>query len=266
MQTIYTYTHTYFIWARLSTTTAQLPVVYLSCHPYIYVLSIFSNFTEQLTSAMNTFTRFLATLSSLLLGVSVAQQLPSPENITIIDSAKLPGASISYKQTQICETTPGVKGYSGFVNLPPSPAEGRDYEIHTWFWFFEAREAPEAAPLSLWLNGGPGAPSTPAAVGENGPCIVLPDSRETTRNRWSWNDRVNMLYVDQPVQTGFSYDTLINGTIDEVSSPFTLSRSSTTNSTVLSGIFSSQNSTLAPNSTVTVAAAMWDFLQVWIQE
>lgn len=204
----------------------------------------------------------------LLLAITIAQRPPSPENVTVIASAKFPNASISYKETQICETTQGVKGYSGFVNLPPNTAEGRAYELHTWFWFFEARNFPEHAPLSLWFNGGPGSPSSPAAVGENGPCLVLPNSRDTKLNPWSWNDRVNMLYIDQPVQVGFSHDTLVDNTVNEVASPFSPSKlsASDVNSTVLAGVLSSQNTTLSPDSTVPAATAIWEFLQVWMQE
>lgn len=210
--------------------------------------------------------RLFATLSPFIATCS-GQSPPAPQGLTVINSTIYLGASISFKQTQICETTAGVKAYSGFVNLPPAPHEGRNYEVHTWFWFFEARNDPQNAPLSLWLQGGPGAPSSVAAVGENGPCVVLPNSKDTALNPWSWNDRVNMLYLDQPVQTGFSYDTLVNGTINEPRSPFSVNLTNTkTSSTVLSGIFSSQNATIAPNSTTAVASAMWHFMQIWMQE
>ena len=59
--------------------------------------------------------------------------------------------SIRYKEPLICETTPGVKSYSGYVDT-------RDGS-HTFFWFFEAREKPETAPITIWLNGGPGSDS-----------------------------------------------------------------------------------------------------------
>ncbi|KAK9778452.1 putative Alpha/Beta hydrolase protein [Seiridium cardinale] len=125
-----------------------------------------------------------------------------------------------YKSTHICETTPGVNSYSGYVNLPADATEGRACDIHTFFWFFESRKDHANAPLSLWLQGGAGSPSMTAALGENGPCKVASNSKDTILDPSSWNNEVNMLYIDQPVQVGFSYDTLINGTVNEVLTPF----------------------------------------------
>ncbi|OIW27065.1 alpha/beta-hydrolase [Coniochaeta ligniaria NRRL 30616] len=174
--------------------------------------------------------------------------------------------------TRLCETTPGVKSYSGYVNLPANPSEGRLYDIHTFFWFFEARKDPANAPLSLWLQGGPGSPSTPAALGETGPCFVTPDSKATVLNPWSWNNEVNMLYMDQPVQTGFSYDTLINGTVDETLRPYIVTPLSPSgpvpelNSTTLLGVFPSQSPLSTANTTSTAALAAWQFMQIWMKE
>lgn len=81
------------------------------------------------------------------------RQLPAePTGVTTISSPG--GAQIRFKQPGkdgICETTPGVKSYSGYVDLAP--------DSHTFFWFFEARNNPESAPLTVWLNGGPGSDS-----------------------------------------------------------------------------------------------------------
>src|SRR4051812_10448386 len=59
--------------------------------------------------------------------------------------------TLRYKKVDICETTEGVNSYSGYVDLGE--------ESHTFFWFFEARNSPETAPITLWLNGGPGSDS-----------------------------------------------------------------------------------------------------------
>lgn len=166
-----------------------------------------------------------------------------------------------------------MKSYSGYVNIPADPSEGRDYDTHTFFWFFEARKDPAHAPLSLWLQGGPGVPSMTAALGENGPCLVTEDSKDTVLNPWSWNNEVNMLYIDQPVQVGFSYDTLINGTIEETVNPFLVTPRNTTtmqslelNSTFLAGTFASGNPSSTANTTLSAARTAWYFMQTWMQE
>ena len=78
------------------------------------------------------------------------RQLPAePTGVKTIISPS--GVNITYKMPQICETTPGVKSYSGFVNLSP--------DVHVFFWFFESRSNPATDPMTLWLNGGPGSDS-----------------------------------------------------------------------------------------------------------
>ncbi|KAH6847317.1 Alpha/Beta hydrolase protein [Chaetomium sp. MPI-CAGE-AT-0009] len=200
-------------------------------------------------------------LGALLLGAH-AQFPPRREGIT-------PG---------ICETTPGVKSYSGYVHLPPNFLEDgdQDYPINTFFWFFEARKDPANAPLAIWLNGGPGGSSMMGVLEENGPCFVGPDSKSTYLNPWSWNNEVNMLYIDQPVQTGFSYDVLTNVTIqlnvEDPSQPlitptnFTDGEIPLTNNTFWVGTTGSQKVSQTTNTTERSAHAMWHFLQTWLFE
>ncbi|CAK5278667.1 unnamed protein product [Mycena citricolor] len=95
----------------------------------------------------------------------------------------------------ICETTPGVNQISGYVDIGTG--------MSVWFWFFEARTAPATAPFTLWINGGPGC----ASEIENGPCTANSNGRSTTVNPYSWNTVSNMIYIDQPIGTGFSHGT-----------------------------------------------------------
>ena len=63
------------------------------------------------------------------------------------------------KTSSICETTRGVRSFAGYVRLPAG-APYAAYEQNIFFWFFEARRDPEHAPLTVWLQGGPGMGST----------------------------------------------------------------------------------------------------------
>jgi carboxypeptidase C (cathepsin A) len=83
-----------------------------------------------------------------------------------------------------------------------------------WFWFFESRNHARSAPLALWLNGGPGCSSMIGLFQENGPCQFYNNASTPSLNPYSWNEYANMLYVDEPIGTGFSYgnDTVI-GTV-----------------------------------------------------
>ncbi|KAI9685487.1 MAG: hypothetical protein M1820_010784 [Bogoriella megaspora] len=216
-------------------------------------------------------------LLPLLLHCVVAQFPPTPENLTIVDSKLQNGVSISYKEPGICETTPGVRSYAGYVHLPAGDLDDLGVEqprpINTFFWFFESRKDPANAPLAIWMNGGPGSSSMIGLLQEHGPCFVNADSNSTTLNQWSWNNDVNMLYIDQPAGTGLSYDILTNVTVDLLSGgtdPLLANDTTPQNSMFnLVGTYSSQNAgDVMPmiNGTMNAARALWHFAQTWFQE
>ncbi|KAF7526247.1 hypothetical protein G7054_g10830 [Neopestalotiopsis clavispora] len=99
------------------------------------------------------------------------------------------------RQTEdICQA--GSSQWSGTVPV------GKNREM--FFWYFESRSAPQATPLVIWLNGGPGASSLLGAFHEIGPCSVSEDGKSTTRNPNSWTNFANMLFIDQPIGAGYS--------------------------------------------------------------
>lgn len=88
------------------------------------------------------------------------------ENYTTIKSPS--GSSIRYKEpgkAGVCETTPGVNSYSGYIDLAP--------DMHAFFWFFESRGSPKDDPITLWLNGGPGSDSQIGLFQGASVCFVL---------------------------------------------------------------------------------------------
>lgn len=171
-------------------------------------------------------------------------------------------------QTHICETTPGVHSYSGYVNLPAN-VTGESFNISTFYWYFSARHSPETAPLIIYLAGGAGESSLDGVNGEGGPCLINDDSNSTTLNPWSWNQHANMLYIDQPVQAGFSYDKLVNGTFDtlqNVITPIADIKGVHGNATTIVGTFASQDPLSTSQGSGRGAAALWYFMQVFVDK
>ncbi|KAF2724976.1 secreted carboxypeptidase-like protein [Polychaeton citri CBS 116435] len=212
--------------------------------------------------------------SLLLAGLSAAQFPLKPEGVTVIKSKLHEGVEVTYKEPGLCETTPGVRSFAGYVRLPPHALnethEQNAYPINTFYWFFESRKDPKNAPLAIWLNGGPGGSSLLGALAENGPCFVANDSKTTYLNPWSWNNEANVLFIDEPNQVGYSYDVLTNITLsvfEESLEPADFSEGvPETNSTFYVGTMGSQNWTSTANGTQHAAVALWHFAQTWFEE
>ncbi|KAH9945738.1 Alpha/Beta hydrolase protein [Amylocystis lapponica] len=97
-------------------------------------------------------------------------------------------------EPNLCD--PAVQQYSGYLDIAQ--------DKHLFFWFFEARTNPSEAPLILWLNGGPGCSSSTGLLFELGPCSIASETN-VTYNKHSWNTHANIIFLDQPVNVGFSY-------------------------------------------------------------
>merc|ERR1711865_438453 len=100
-------------------------------------------------------------------------------------------------ETALCDP---VQQHTGYFNLTTG-------NKHYFYWFFESRTAPATDPVVMWMTGGPGCSSEVALFGENGPCKVNENGTDTITNPYSWNSKANLLYIDQPAGTGFSYGT-----------------------------------------------------------
>ena len=107
-------------------------------------------------------------------------------------------------------------GYSGFFTVPvtlgsgsPPATEERNNNIFFWYQPNENYDANDQknTDFVLWLQGGPGAPGTFGALNEMGRWYVDPVTKDLKNRCFTWGKTRNCLYVDQPVQTGFSFQT-----------------------------------------------------------
>ena len=89
-----------------------------------------------------------------------------------------------------------VKQISGYFHI-------KETHKKFFYWFFESRNDPANDPLILWLNGGPGCSSTMGLALELGPSIINA-SIQLDFNPYSWNSNASLLFLDQPIQVGFS--------------------------------------------------------------
>ncbi|KAI8634611.1 putative carboxypeptidase Y like protein A [Xylariaceae sp. FL1651] len=90
-----------------------------------------------------------------------------------------------------------VKQYSGYL-------DDNENDKHLFYWFFESRNDPKNDPIVLWLNGGPGCSSMMGLFMELGPSSVNKDG-SLTYNEYSWNSNASVIFLDQPVNVGYSY-------------------------------------------------------------
>lgn len=100
-------------------------------------------------------------------------------------------------RVELSSFDPATRSYAGLVTV------NKKLNSHLFFWFFPG---PADGPLILSLEGaaGPGFSSLSTAFNANGPWSVSPDGR-LVRRHFSWSNFSNVIYVDSPVGTGYSF-------------------------------------------------------------
>ncbi|KAF8096438.1 hypothetical protein N665_0308s0012 [Sinapis alba] len=93
---------------------------------------------------------------------------------------------------------------TGYIGL------GVEEELQMFYYFIKSENNPQEDPLLIWLTGGPGCSSLFGLLFENGPLALkfevyngsTPSLVSTT---YSWTKMANIIFLDQPVGSGFSY-------------------------------------------------------------
>ncbi|XP_004476134.2 probable serine carboxypeptidase CPVL isoform X2 [Dasypus novemcinctus] len=110
------------------------------------------------------------------------------------------GKILEGKELSLVSPLPGtiLKSYAGYLTV------NKTLNSNLFFWFFPAQVQPMSAPVVLWLQGGPGGSSMFGLFVENGPYFVTSNLTLHMRD-FSWTTTFSMLYIDNPVGTGFSF-------------------------------------------------------------
>jgi len=93
---------------------------------------------------------------------------------------------------------PLLKMHAGHIEVTP------EHNGNMFFWHFQNKHIANKQRTVIWLNGGPGCSSMDGALMEIGPYRVK-DDHTLVYNEGSWNEFANIMFVDNPVGTGFSY-------------------------------------------------------------
>ncbi|CAH2067041.1 unnamed protein product [Thlaspi arvense] len=118
--------------------------------------------------------------------------------------------------SQLADSASVVKFLPGFDGPLPFELEtgyigvGEEEKVQLFYYFIKSERNPKEDPLLLWFTGGPGCSSISGILFENGPLALkldvyngtLPSLVSTT---YSWTKTSSIIFLDQPVGTGFSY-------------------------------------------------------------
>ncbi|KZS92408.1 alpha/beta-hydrolase [Sistotremastrum niveocremeum HHB9708] len=117
------------------------------------------------------------------------------DEYTTFHHTYFPSYAVRIKRTppEFCDPTTST--YTGYIDVSPAR--------HLFFYFFESRSDPDTDDVILWTNGGPGGSSSLGLFMELGPCRLI--NGTTTRvNPYAWNERANLIFIDQPIDHGES--------------------------------------------------------------
>ncbi|CAI9115879.1 OLC1v1016890C1 [Oldenlandia corymbosa var. corymbosa] len=114
------------------------------------------------------------------------------------------------KAGSIVKYLPGFQGplpfelETGYIGVDESE------DVQLFYHFIKSESNPETDPLMLWLTGGPGCSSFSGLAYEIGPIKFEPFLYDGSLpklmiNPYSWTKLASIIFVDQPVGTGFSY-------------------------------------------------------------
>ncbi|KAG9069479.1 hypothetical protein KI688_010382 [Linnemannia hyalina] len=113
-----------------------------------------------------------------------------------------------------------ITSYAGHIPIRNWHQSGYRGETGMFYWYFPAvKPQVPNPPLVFWFQGGPGSSSMIGQFFGNGP-IYLTANNTLARRETHWADEYSIVFIDQPVGTGYSYVTRVeDNTSDEQVEP-----------------------------------------------
>ncbi|KAL2404038.1 serine carboxypeptidase [Exophiala dermatitidis] len=94
------------------------------------------------------------------------------------------------------------ESYAGLM-----PISNASNASELYFWFFPSSNPAARNEILIWLNGGPGCSSLEGLLQENGPFLWQYGTYKPVPNPWTWVNLTNVVWVEQPIGTGFTQGT-----------------------------------------------------------
>ncbi|GMI93754.1 serine carboxypeptidase-like 44 [Hibiscus trionum] len=91
------------------------------------------------------------------------------------------------------------KQFSGYIDVDPIAGKS------LFYYFVEAESDPINQPITIWLTGGPGCSSVGDGFVGVGPFITTNNAIGLKRNPYAWTKVSNVLFIDSPIGSGWSY-------------------------------------------------------------
>ncbi|KVI01952.1 Peptidase S10, serine carboxypeptidase [Cynara cardunculus var. scolymus] len=113
----------------------------------------------------------------------------------------------------VVQYLPGYPGILPFKLETGYIGVGEDEVVQLFYYFVESEGNPAQDPLVIWLNGGPGCSTLRSFFYEIGPLLFeygkyVDDVPLLKLDPNSWTKVANIIYLDSPTMTGFSYTTI----------------------------------------------------------
>ncbi|KAG4968524.1 hypothetical protein JHK87_034175 [Glycine soja] len=166
----------------------------------LFLISIPPSFSSPIHPTSNDL-RFSSTAEKLIRGLNLFPKDPinTLENDPLFVSGSIVEKSFTFPSLAASSesSVEELGHHAGYYRLPRSKA------ARMFYFFFESRSS-KNDPVVIWLTGGPGCSSELALFYENGP-FQLTKNLSLVWNDYGWDKASNIIFVDQPTGTGFSY-------------------------------------------------------------